>query len=184
MGAIGDASAHSRCRHPFLIPSTPPPSRQYKAIVLSTVLAQPPARAETHLMGGGSRGDVGVLGSTSVQSEIGFLASPKRFNVAVTRAKALVVVVGNPNVLAADACWKPLLIHCRDNGTYFGAPCPRVGIMGGDEEDGMNLLLAEIALSTLDGALGARTHDSIYPDEDCALESSYTEDQPWHVSLG
>lgn len=30
---------------------------------------------------------------------LGFLCNPKRFNVAVTRAKALLIVVGNPHVL-------------------------------------------------------------------------------------
>lgn len=29
----------------------------------------------------------------------------QRFNVAVTRAKALLIVVGNPQVLTSDATW-------------------------------------------------------------------------------
>lgn len=33
---------------------------------------------------------------------LGFLANPKRFNVSLTRAKALVVVIGNPGVLVHD----------------------------------------------------------------------------------
>ena len=37
--------------------------------------------------------------NTDDQSSLGFLANPKRFNVAITRAKALLIVVGNPNVL-------------------------------------------------------------------------------------
>lgn len=34
---------------------------------------------------------------------IGFLSNPKRFNVAVTRARQLLVVVGNPAVLVRSA---------------------------------------------------------------------------------
>ncbi|XP_049791620.1 putative helicase MOV-10 isoform X1 [Schistocerca nitens] len=51
---------------------------------------------------------------------LGFLKNPKRFNVAVTRAKALLIVVGNPNVLQYDRSWKSLLEFCRKNGAYTG----------------------------------------------------------------
>ncbi len=51
---------------------------------------------------------------------IGFLSNPKRFNVAITRAKALVIVIGNPQVLASDPCWGKLLWYCVDNSGYTG----------------------------------------------------------------
>lgn len=37
--------------------------------------------------------------SDDLQSSLGFLANPKRFNVAITRPKALLIVVGNPHIL-------------------------------------------------------------------------------------
>ena len=44
----------------------------------------------------------------------------KRFNVAITRAKALLVVVGHPIVLMQDPNWKELLRHCASRGSYKG----------------------------------------------------------------
>ncbi|NXJ88725.1 SDE3 helicase, partial [Corythaixoides concolor] len=38
--------------------------------------------------------------------KLGFLKNPKRFNVAITRAKALLIVVGNPAVLSKDHHWQ------------------------------------------------------------------------------
>ncbi|GJP29827.1 hypothetical protein CLOM_g19923 [Closterium sp. NIES-68] len=55
---------------------------------------------------------------------LGFLANPKRFNVAVTRAKQLLIIVGNPNLLAQDRCWGALLQFCRRNNAYTGCPLP------------------------------------------------------------
>ena len=51
---------------------------------------------------------------------LGFLSNPKRFNVAVTRAKALLIIVGNPYVLGEDKHWGDLLKFCKENGGYTG----------------------------------------------------------------
>ncbi|GMH88807.1 hypothetical protein TL16_g11266 [Triparma laevis f. inornata] len=51
---------------------------------------------------------------------LGFLASPKRFNVAITRARALLIVIGNPEVLATDENWRQYILHARENGGFTG----------------------------------------------------------------
>lgn len=52
---------------------------------------------------------------------LGFLKNPKRFNVAVTRAKALLIVVGNPLLLGHDPDWKAFIEFCKETGGTLGA---------------------------------------------------------------
>ena len=66
----------------------------------------------------GQRSGCGLVGGVS---DVGFWRNPKRFNVAITRAKALLVVVGSPRVLAADDNWRQLLRHCI--ARCVGCPC-------------------------------------------------------------
>ena len=40
---------------------------------------------------------------------LGFLTNPKRMNVAITRAIALLIVVGCPEVLTEDRYWRALI---------------------------------------------------------------------------
>ena len=54
---------------------------------------------------------------------LGFLRNPKRFNVAITRTKALLIVVGNPELLCQDEHWQELINYAHDNGGYTG-PVP------------------------------------------------------------
>uniref|UniRef100_A0A8C4Z8N3 RNA helicase n=1 Tax=Gadus morhua TaxID=8049 RepID=A0A8C4Z8N3_GADMO len=54
------------------------------------------------------------------QFDLGFVKNEKRFNVAVTRAKALLIMVGNPIVLGTDPVWNSFIEHCKDNGGYTG----------------------------------------------------------------
>ncbi|KAM6925346.1 putative helicase mov-10-B.1 [Xenentodon cancila] len=51
---------------------------------------------------------------------LGFVKNEKRFNVAVTRAKALLIVVGNPIVLGTDPTWARFIKYCSDEGGYTG----------------------------------------------------------------
>ncbi|CAG8489963.1 9473_t:CDS:2 [Acaulospora morrowiae] len=51
---------------------------------------------------------------------LGFLNEPKRFCVAVTRARAFMAVVGNPNLLFLDDHWKRWLKEVNIKGGYIG----------------------------------------------------------------
>ncbi|KAK8923982.1 putative RNA helicase SDE3 [Platanthera zijinensis] len=55
---------------------------------------------------------------------LGFLSNPRRFNVAVTRARSLLIIIGNPHIITKDPYWDELLRHCVDNGSYQGCPLP------------------------------------------------------------
>ena len=47
---------------------------------------------------------------------IGFLADPRRLNVALTRARYGVVVLGNPKVLSRHPLWNNLLCFFKEKG--------------------------------------------------------------------
>ncbi|KAF9057240.1 RNA helicase [Panaeolus papilionaceus] len=51
---------------------------------------------------------------------LGFVANPRRFNVAVTRAQALLIVVGDPQVLSLDPLWRSFLNYVYLNGGWTG----------------------------------------------------------------
>ncbi|XP_015237818.1 PREDICTED: putative helicase Mov10l1 isoform X1 [Cyprinodon variegatus] len=59
------------------------------------------------------------------QNSLGFLDNPKRFNVAVTRSKALLIVVGDPHILIRNPCFRALLQYCLNNGAYKGCDPPQ-----------------------------------------------------------
>ncbi|XP_060775441.1 putative helicase mov-10-B.1 isoform X2 [Neoarius graeffei] len=51
---------------------------------------------------------------------IGFLTNEKRFNVAMTRAKALLIVVGNPVILSKNPTWQSFFQYCGQEQGYTG----------------------------------------------------------------
>ncbi|XP_011861509.1 PREDICTED: putative helicase mov-10-B.1 isoform X2 [Vollenhovia emeryi] len=53
------------------------------------------------------------------KEHIGFLSSAKRFNVALTRAKALMIIIGNPNILCTNKHWKVLVKYCEEHNAYI-----------------------------------------------------------------
>ncbi|XP_063597696.1 putative helicase mov-10-B.1 [Penaeus indicus] len=55
-----------------------------------------------------------------LRHQLGFLRNCKRFNVSVTRAKALLIVVGCPEILSLDMHWGRLLNFIVEKGGYCG----------------------------------------------------------------
>ncbi|KAJ7154602.1 P-loop containing nucleoside triphosphate hydrolase protein [Mycena filopes] len=76
---------------------------------------------------------------------LGFVANPRRFNVAVTRAQALLIVVGDPDVLALDPLWRAFLNYIHLNGGWTGREIswdPRAAV---DEAGGYDRVVRDAA---------------------------------------
>lgn len=59
---------------------------------------------------------------SSESQGIGFLSDPRRLNVALTRARLGVILLGNPRVLSKNALWAALLLHFKEHETLVEGP--------------------------------------------------------------
>ena len=59
-----------------------------------------------------------------VEHNLGFVKNPKRFNVACTRAQALLIIIGSPALLCTDEHWNALLRHCEQHSSCVGVALP------------------------------------------------------------
>jgi len=57
-----------------------------------------------------------------INHALGFVANPRRFNVAITRAQALLIIVGDPVVLSLDPMWREFLEYIHSSGGWRGKP--------------------------------------------------------------
>ncbi|KAI0777345.1 P-loop containing nucleoside triphosphate hydrolase protein [Trametes elegans] len=51
---------------------------------------------------------------------LGFVSNPRRFNVAITRAQALLVVIGDASVLSIDPLWRAFMNYVHLHGGWRG----------------------------------------------------------------
>lgn len=56
---------------------------------------------------------------SDIKHSLGFVKSPKRMNVAISRARALLVIFGSPSLLVRDENWKFLIEYCFKNKSCF-----------------------------------------------------------------
>eukprot|EP00250_Pteridium_aquilinum_P018480 c24107_g1_i1 orf=358-3687(+) len=105
--------------------------------------------------------------------QIGFLENPKRFNVAITRAQALLVIIGNPYVLSQDPQWGELLQYCLSHNSYVGCTPPMEHTAEAKElNEYLDELLAVQEPARQDGDLPFADHsaadfESPWPDPTC-----------------
>lgn len=98
--------------------------REKKIIIISSVRSQP------------------KFMQTDLKFRLGFLTNPKRFNVALTRAKALLVVIGNPTILSCDHNWRTFITYCNEMG-YVREP----QLMTAMNEEYMEKLLDQMSIT-------------------------------------
>lgn len=61
-----------------------------------------------------------LLVEHDIQQRMGLFGQPKRCNVALTRAKSLLVVVGDPRTMLQDFVWRQFVLFCLRNGLFYG----------------------------------------------------------------
>ena len=89
------------------------------------------AATATAAAGAAGAGDLDLAGSSESGSAtydstvpLGILRNEKRFNVALSRAKCLTMVVGNPYILKDEPCWAWLLEYAVLHNAYIGCALP------------------------------------------------------------
>ena len=128
----------------------------------------------------------------ALDPEVGFLNNPKRFNVAISRAMALNVIVGHPLVLLTNPLWSELLRDCVRRDAFRGAGAeylPRwaggggnddAGDLPGHDDDG-DIASAVASIASL-ALLGSGAAESMESADDHAWDDFG--DQPsWRVAI-
>ena len=173
--------------------------QEEKVMFISTVVSRAPskhvANAAKALNAGGGAGEASVAGLA-----LGFLACPRRFNVAISRARALNVVVGHPVALTHWPHWHSLLQHCYSRGAFLGSGSEFIPRLGGGRENvdpALDPVVAEsiepddeadfeelkravdrmAEMSLLGGG------DGMWPDDGDMMASAFQEDREWRVAL-
>ncbi|KAF7966507.1 hypothetical protein HWV62_21353 [Athelia sp. TMB] len=118
--------------------------------------------------------------TSDVRHALGFVANPRRFNVSVTRAQALLIVVGDPNILALDPLWSSFLRYIKANGGWKG-PSPSANIFGEDVDEGSIRADALADMSRFTRRIEALTLAGVGDEEDANAADSANIDRPWRI---
>ena len=103
--------------------------------------------------------------------KLGLVGRPERVNVAISRAKQLLLIFGCTELLQADPVWRQLMKAVNDRGGYVGPPldCLQAPRTGGAADD------AEMHLSSATQPAGS---------DEAPLEHEFEgeqHDMPWRA---
>lgn len=104
---------------------------------------------------------------------LGFLSNYRRFNVAITRAISLLVIIGNPHIICKDNHWSQMLWHCVDNSSYQGCSLPERVELYDDEVTRENSSFAE------DNALPSNNVEWVHDSSQLELPKPVTDEAEW-----
>ncbi|KAG0706249.1 P-loop containing nucleoside triphosphate hydrolase protein [Suillus ampliporus] len=110
---------------------------------------------------------------------LGFVANPRRFNVAVTRAQALLIVIGDPNVLSLDPLWRSFLNYVHSNGGWTGPKPTWDTTETVNESGGYDRHIRADALMNMN-VLAERIREGVERAEE-ALEEAPEAGNAWHL---
>jgi len=117
--------------------------QEVKVVVISTVLSSLPHAYVRRTMKQQQHQQQQIA-----LTSLGLMGSRRRFNVAVTRGMSLCVVVGQPDVLYVDSCWKELIEYIDSNDSCIGYPCSLLKRLRQERLDDDALLSQAVAFST------------------------------------
>lgn len=110
--------------------------QEAKVVFISTVLTENHDRWNAHLCENQNEAE---SSNGTVRERLGFMHDPKRFNVAITRAHALCVIVGHADYLEqSGSYWTALIEHIRRNNGVLGDDVGSAGEKGESHENDGN----------------------------------------------
>ncbi|KRY13912.1 Regulator of nonsense transcripts 1, partial [Trichinella patagoniensis] len=116
-------------------------------------------------------------------NRIGFLNDSRRLNVALTRARYGLIIVGNPKVLSRQPMWNSLLRFCRENHCLLDGPLNALTECKVDFNIGKSNLPVMNTVKSNDMLLNNYNQNRNEPS--CRLEGNSTcRDQPSFISMG
>ncbi|ETW81078.1 hypothetical protein HETIRDRAFT_385786 [Heterobasidion irregulare TC 32-1] len=108
---------------------------------------------------------------------LGFVANPRRFNVAVTRAQALLIVVGDPLVLSLDPLWRSFLNYVHINKGWKGVSITWDPLEPVREDGGYDAELREQGLADMNEF--TRRMESLALGNVDDIDGAEDVDRPW-----
>lgn len=99
--------------------------QEYRVVLISTVLSIHPKErhygneSKNNIYGAGSWNNKRIVKS-DFDSAWGLLNDPRKFNVSISRAMAMCIVIGSSKVLLLDSLWREFIIYCNKHGSVLG----------------------------------------------------------------